>query len=166
MLSLIQLFWKFQYFVSALPRVTGSLIGWLASTLLVICLPPIYTYLYIHLLFYEKGKIYSKTCVKGPLSKGPKKIFKTDYCLMQVKSLTECSKGSILQYFRPSLSYQFSLRPLLYPPQTLFVVGILFSRCPSVRPSVRRFVSLISWRVMAWFSSNLANMFIYARQIL
>ena len=25
----------------------------------------------------------------------------------------------------------------LYPPQTLFVVGILFSRCPSVRPSVR-----------------------------
>ena len=26
---------------------------------------------------------------------------------------------------------------LLYPPQTLFVGGILFSRCPSVRPSVR-----------------------------
>ena len=25
---------------------------------------------------------------------------------------------------------------LLYPPQTLFVGGILFSRCPSVRPSV------------------------------
>ena len=26
---------------------------------------------------------------------------------------------------------------LLYPPQTLFVGGILFSRCPCVRPSVR-----------------------------
>ena len=26
---------------------------------------------------------------------------------------------------------------LLYPPQTLFVVGILFSRCPCVRPCVR-----------------------------
>ena len=26
---------------------------------------------------------------------------------------------------------------LLYPPQTLFVGGILFSRCPSVRVSVR-----------------------------
>ena len=26
-------------------------------------------------------------------------------------------------------------RGLLYPPQTLFVGGILFSRCPSVRPS-------------------------------
>ena len=30
----------------------------------------------------------------------------------------------------------FTLQVLLYPPQTLFVGGILFSRCPSVRPSV------------------------------
>ena len=30
----------------------------------------------------------------------------------------------------------------LYPPQTLFVGGILFSRCPSVRPSVRPSVTL------------------------
>ena len=29
---------------------------------------------------------------------------------MQVKSIAECSKGSILQYFRPSLSYHLSLR--------------------------------------------------------
>ena len=34
------------------------------------------------------------------------------YRLMQVKSNAECSKGSILQYFRPSLSYHLSLRPL------------------------------------------------------
>ena len=39
---------------------------------------------------------------------------KTDYCLMQVKSIAECSKGSILQYFRPSLSYQLSLRLFVY----------------------------------------------------
>ena len=32
--------------------------------------------------------------------------------LMQVKSIAECSKGSILQYFRPSLSYHLSLRSL------------------------------------------------------
>ena len=32
---------------------------------------------------------------------------------MQVESIAECSKGSILQYFRPSLSYQLLLRPLL-----------------------------------------------------
>ena len=31
---------------------------------------------------------------------------------------------------------------LLYPPQTLFVVGILFSHCPSVRPCVRSSVTL------------------------
>ena len=31
---------------------------------------------------------------------------------------------------------------LLYPPQTLFVGGILFSRCPSVRLSVRPSVTL------------------------
>ena len=28
-----------------------------------------------------------------------------NYCLMQVDSVAECSKGSILQYFRSSLSY-------------------------------------------------------------
>ena len=78
---------------------------------------------------------------------------------MQVKSIAECSKESILQYFRPSLSFHLSLRSLfclflsgrftqvllyvlhikiqfaglffsLYPPQTLFVVGILFSLYP------------------------------------
>ena len=31
---------------------------------------------------------------------------------MQVKSIAECSKGSILQYFQPSLSYNLSLRSL------------------------------------------------------
>ena len=40
-----------------------------------------------------------------------KLVFKTDYHLMQVKNIAECSKRSILQYFQPSLSYHFSLRP-------------------------------------------------------
>ena len=31
---------------------------------------------------------------------------------MQVESIAECSKGSILQYFQPSLSYHLSLGPL------------------------------------------------------
>ena len=34
-----------------------------------------------------------KTCVKLLLSKSPKIVFKTDYRLMQVKSIAECSKG-------------------------------------------------------------------------
>ena len=29
---------------------------------------------------------------------------------MQVKSIAECSKGSILQYFQPSLSYHFVIK--------------------------------------------------------
>ena len=40
---------------------------------------------------------------------------------MQVKSIAECSKGSILQYFRPSLSYHLSLRSLF----CLFLSGRL-----------------------------------------
>ena len=44
--------------------------------------------------------------------KDRKLVFKTNYRLMQVKSTAECSKGSILQYFRPSLSYHLSLGSL------------------------------------------------------
>ena len=33
--------------------------------------------------------------------------------------------------------YLVDIKVFLYPPQTLFVVGILFSRCPSVRACVR-----------------------------
>ena len=40
---------------------------------------------------------------------------------MQVKSIAECSKRSILQYFGPSLSYQLSLRSLF----GLFLSGCL-----------------------------------------
>ena len=39
---------------------------------------------------------------------------RANYRLMQVKNIAECSKGSILQYFRPSLSYHLSLRSLFY----------------------------------------------------
>ena len=45
--------------------------------------------------------MYSETCVKRPLKKNTKIVFNTDYRLMDIKSIAECSKGSILQYFRP-----------------------------------------------------------------
>ena len=64
---------------------------------------------------------YSKTCLKRPLKKNTKLVCKTDYHLMQVKSIAECSKGSILQYFRSSLSYHLSLRYLF----CLFLSGRL-----------------------------------------
>ena len=50
-----------------------------------------------------------KPVLSGHSKRTPKLVFKTNYCLIQVKSIAECSKGSILQYFRPSLSYHLSL---------------------------------------------------------
>ena len=48
----------------------------------------------------NKYHVCSTTCEK----EDRKLIFKTNYRLIQVKSIAECSKWSILQYFQPSLS--------------------------------------------------------------
>ena len=51
--------------------------------------------------------------VKNDLSqKDHNLVFHTNYRLMQIKSIAEWSKGSILQYFRLSFSYTLSLRSL------------------------------------------------------
>ena len=60
----------------------------------------------------ERVNYTVKPVLKGHSQKDQKLVFETNYGLMQVKSIAECSKGSILQYFRPSLTYQLSLRPL------------------------------------------------------
>ena len=57
----------------------------------------------------------------GHSQKDRKLVFKTNYRLMQVKSIAECPNGSILQYFWPSLSYHLSLRSLF----CLFLSGCL-----------------------------------------
>ena len=62
-----------------------------------------------------------KPVLSGHSKRRQKLVFKTNYPLMQVKSIAECSKGSILQYFRPSLSYHLSLRDLF----CLFLSGCL-----------------------------------------
>ena len=52
--------------------------------------------------------IYGKTCVKMTTLKKTKKIvFKTNYCLMQVKSIAEYFKGSILQGEHSSILLTF-----------------------------------------------------------
>ena len=61
-------------------------------------------------------------------------VFKTDYLLMQVKSIAECPKRSILLYFRPALSYHLSLRLLFFPIfewplKTGFTVGANYTLC-------------------------------------
>ena len=63
-----------------------------------------------------------------------KLVFKTDYRLLHVKSIAECPKGSILQYFRPALSLHLSLRPLF----CLFLSGSLHL---SLRPLFYLFLS-------------------------
>ena len=62
-----------------------------------------------------------KPVLSGHSQKDQKWVFKTNYRLMQVKSIAECSKGSIMQYFRPALSYHLALRPLI----CLFLSGRL-----------------------------------------
>ena len=54
-----------------------------------------------------------ETFVKWPLSKRPKNVFQDLLILNAGQNIAECSKGSIWQYFRPSLSYHLSLRLLL-----------------------------------------------------
>ena len=65
------------------------------------------TRLYIHSITH-----YSKFLCKRPLSQRYTLVFRIYYLLMKVKSIAECSKGSILQYFLPTLSYHLSLRSL------------------------------------------------------
>ena len=59
------------------------------------------------------NNIYTVKPVLNSHSQKDQKIgFQYDYHLMQVKSIAECSKGSILEYFKPSLSYHLSFRPM------------------------------------------------------
>ena len=72
-----------------------------------------------------------RTCVKRPLSKRRQLVSNTNYRFMQVKSIAECSKGSILQYFRPSLSYHLSLSIFGWPLKTSFTVFDNLPPCSS-----------------------------------
>ena len=58
--------------------------------------------------------------------------------LSQVRNLTELSRDFCFSPLKVMMNKVLNVKfCLLYPPQTLFVGGILFSRCPSVRPCVR-----------------------------
>ena len=76
------------------------------------------TFIIIHLRMNSTVK----PVISDHSKRRPKIGFKTDYHFMQVKSIAECSKRSILQYFRPSVSYHLSLRYLF----CLFLSGRLW----------------------------------------
>ena len=65
-------------------------------------------------VWWEKNNMQNtvKCVLSGHSKRRQKMVLKTNYHLMQVKSIVECSKGSILQYFRPSLSCHLSLNSL------------------------------------------------------
>ena len=74
------------------------------------------------------GCQYSKTCLKQPLKKPKTKICITNGSLMKVTSIAECSPWSILQYFLPALSDNWSSflmgcfrQFLLYDQQSIYI---------------------------------------------
>ena len=60
----------------------------------------------------KNNVIYSKTCLKRALKKKTKIVFEDRLSLNAGQRIAQCSNGSILQYFRPSLSYHLSFRYL------------------------------------------------------
>ena len=56
--------------------------------------------------------MYSKTCLKRSLKIDKTNILMTNGSLMKVKGIAECSPWSILQYFSPALSNNWSWKPL------------------------------------------------------
>ena len=56
----------------------------------------------------------SYTCIKQPLKIDKAKILMTNGILMKVESIAESSKGSILQYFWPALSNNWSWKPIFW----------------------------------------------------
>ena len=82
---------------------------------------------------------------------------KTNYHLMKVKSIAECSKGSILKYFWPSLSYHLLSRSLFFVSfewlfktcLTVLTTYMYFLFC-GVRRLAGRFHCLGKWWARFW----------------
>ena len=87
----------------------------------------------------ELDKSICKVSTVKPVLSGHSKIHKskilmTNGSLMKVKSIAECSPWSILQYFRPALSDNWSSEPICglfesgHFTQVLLYLHLLFSR--------------------------------------
>ena len=81
--------------------------------------------------------------VKRVLSGHSKK--KTNYRLMQVKSIVECSKGSILQSFQPSLRYHLLLRSMFWPFWSGCLRQVLLYWQPTCTLCLEEFVLTVRW---------------------
>ena len=83
---------------------------------------------------WQMRYVYSKTCLKRPLNKKDQKLFfKTNYRLMQFKSIAECSKHYAI--LSTPLSYHLSLRSLF----CLFLSGCFTQVLLYIRVKLRRY---------------------------
>ena len=73
---------------------------------------------------------YSKTCVNSLSQKDPKMVFKTDYHLMQLKSIAECSKG-VSSIFEWPFYTGFTVCQNVKNTYVLLVVLFHYHHCPS-----------------------------------
>ena len=104
---------SFLLLLSLYVGVMQYLVSFLVLTSSYECL--LFYFVFLRCLHVAINVMYSKTCLKRPLKRKTKIVFKTDYILyrlMQDEPIAECSNWSILQYFRPSLSYHLSVRSL------------------------------------------------------
>ena len=72
-------------------------------------------------ILQHRARYTVKPVLSGHSKRRPKLVFKTNFGLMQVKIIAECSPWSILQYVCPSLSYHLSIGFLFF----LFLSGRL-----------------------------------------
>ena len=76
--------------------------------------------------------VHSKTCVKRPPQKDNKLVFKTNYRLMQVKSIAECSKGDYSAILLTFIKLPFVIEIFnLYVFEWLFIQVLLYLVCGS-----------------------------------
>ena len=99
--------------------------------------------------------LYSKTCVKRPLSKRPQFGFQDGLLLNACQKYCRMLQGSILQYFPPSLSNHLSLRSLF----CLFLSGpftqVLLLLCLKSKAGINlKHVTLINSAVTPTNQSN------------
>ena len=91
--------------------------------------------------------LYSKTCLRRQ-NEDRKLIFKTNYRLMQVKSIAKCSKSlEHLRYFRPSFSYHLSFRRLF----CLFLSGHLRQDLLYLRRHINSTITALHHSVTEFF---------------
>ena len=82
---------------------------------------------------WRRSKI-SKTCLKRPFSKRPNMVFKTNFRLMLVKSVAECSKGEHSAILSTFIKLPFVIK--------IFVLYILSGRLRQVLLYIDSFIKL------------------------